>query len=334
MSIDKKITAHDIAKKAGVAQSTLSKVLNNYPYISETTKKKVLKAIEDLNYIPDPVARSMVTGKTKTIGLIVGDIKNPFYSESAKIVFNTARELGFNTIIYEKDLGPIEKSIRDLINRRVDGLLISSVLRNDIFSSDILHEKTPLLFYNQIPNLEDINFVKLNDRKGGFMATEYLIKLGYEEIIYIGGDNRSSTYEERYIGYKEALQHYGLNLKTYSVYTGDLERNRISKFLQDRQNILNRSTSVFCASDAIALDVMAELKNMSINVPADISLMGFGDISISSHPLIELTTISQDIQLMSISATRGLIDILQGKQKIVRKVIEPRLIIRNSTKKL
>ncbi len=331
-----KVTVHDIAKEAGVSQSTVSKVLNNYSTISESTRDKVLKAINDLNFKPDPVARSLVTKKTNTIGLIIGDITNPFYSESSEVILKSAKEFGYVVIIYNTDDEKLETSVNNLIERRVDGIIIASVDRREVVPDELHEVGFPILFYNQVINKNNIHYIKLDDNLGAKMAVNYLCGLGHRQISFISGPINRSTYYNRYVGYKSALKQNGLNFEKKMVHIGDMDQCVIEHFIGKLLNSDNRPTSFFAASDVIALRIIAALLKFGLKVPEDISVVGFGDITFSSHPLINLTTVSQKVSEMSKIALKNIISIIENEEGIKPKpvILEPELVIRGTANKL
>lgn len=325
-----KTTVNDIAKHAGVAQSTVSKVLNNYPHVNKDTKRRVLDAIEELHFRPDPIARSLVTNRSNTIGLIVSDISNPFYSESSKIILEYAKEIGYSVIIYNSGKDNIKESIQNLYDRRVDGVLIASIRRKEMIPKELQERNFPVLFYNQIIDKKKIDYVNIDDEYGATIAVEHLIEFGHNKIAYISGPINRSTYYNRYVGYKNTLAIKGIPVDKNLIYVGDTDINILNKQLD---NILEfKPTSIFASSDAIAFDVLSILLNRGLRVPDDISVIGYGDTSFSSHAYVNLTTISQNIVKMSKIALEEIISIIEKKNlpKCINITLKPELIVRGT----
>lgn len=331
-----KVTVFDIAKKAGVSQSTVSKVLNNYSQIKESTRDKVLQAIKELEFTPDLVARSMATNKSQTVGLILGDIANPFYSETAKVIISEAREKGYDVIVSDTnyDTLNLEKSIRNLMARRVDGILIASIDRDNTYVKDIYQSGFPIMIYNRKPDDDDINFVVLNNQKGSHLAVNHLVELGHRRISFISGSTKYSTFHQRYIGYKKALVENGIQYDAELVYNRELSYESIYEFTSKVLEKENRPTCFFAATDSLAISVMDSLIRMNIQIPNDISVIGFDNINISSSPLINLTTISQHKSTMAKLALENLLLLINEDKTIDRPIqimVEPELIIRKTT---
>lgn len=332
-----KVTVYDIAKKSGVSQSTVSKVLNNYSQVKESTRAKVMQAIKELEFTPDLVARSMATNKTQTIGLVVGDIANPFYSETAKVIISEARERGYDVIISDTDHETfnLENLIKKLLARRVDGILIASLLeRNDIIATKIYNSGFPIMLYNRQTEDDHNHYVVLNNEKGSRLAVNYLVSLGHKRISFLSGSTKYSTFNERYQGYINALKDNGIAFDESLVYTGDLSYDKIFEYTRDTLATENKPTCFFAASDSLAINVMDALTRMNFHIPKDISVIGFDNIQIASSKLINLTTISQNKFEKAKLALEKLLLLINKEHPIdqpIQITLEPELIIRQST---
>ncbi|WP_303968605.1 LacI family DNA-binding transcriptional regulator [Sporosarcina ureae] len=331
-----KVTVIDIAKKAGVSQSTVSKVLNNYPTISKETRTKVLDAIKELDFHPDLVARSLVSKKSKTIGLIVGDISNPFFSETSKVVIKNAREQEIDVIISDTDyrLENLESALRNMVGRRVDGILVASVDRRDTVTTDLARKGFPIVLFNRHTDDKGTPYVVLDNERGSWLAVDHLVNLGHKRIAYISGSLSFSTFQQRFEGYKKALTDYDIQIDHQIVYNGNADDEEIRRFLKKTLSLKNRPTSLHAATDRIAMIVMDQLTEMGLSVPDDFSVVGFDDIDIASNPHISLTTISQNKREMSQLALEKLLNIINENDDDYpyQIILEPELIIRSTTK--
>lgn len=333
-----KVTVIDIARKAGVSQSTVSKVLNDYPEISEITREKVLKAIKELDFYPDLVARSLVSKKSKTIGLVVGDISNPFFSETSKVVISKAREQGIDVIISDTDyrLENLEWAIRNMVGRRVDGILVASVDRRDTVTTNLAKKGFPIVLFNRHTDDKGTPFVVTDNELGSWLAVDHLVRLGHKKIAYISGSLHFSTFYQRYEGYKKALQNHGLSNEPRFVYSETTEIEQIKNFLKDILSMEVKPTSLYAASDQIAMNVINALKEIGLDVPRDFSVIGFDNIDVASNPYINLTTVSQNKQKMTELALEKLLNIINEKEDNLpfQLILEPELIIRSTTKRI
>jgi LacI family transcriptional regulator len=331
------INAYDVAKKAGVSQSTVSRVLNNYPHIKEETKKKVLSAIKELNFTRDEIARSLAEKKTRTIGLIIGDITNPFYAETSSIIMKRANDQNYNVIIsytdYQND--NLDQAIQTLIGKRVDGIIIGSIDRTNKRIKELYESGFPIILYNSpVDDHKHANYVVLNNEKGAFLATEHLIQLGHEKIAFVSGPDRFLNLYHRHIGYVNALKKYNIPYYESLVYKGELSFQEIITFVITLLFTHNRPTAIFAGSDQIALTIMDAAAKQGLKIPEDLSIIGYDNIHFSANQLISLTTVSQNMVTMASLALENLLLLIEGKE-IVEKALQielaPELIIRKTT---
>jgi LacI family transcriptional regulator len=331
-----RVSAYDVAKKAGVSQSTVSRVLNNYPFIKEETRKKVLEAIEELGFTRDEIARGLAQKRTNTIGLIVGDIVNPFFAESTGVIMKQASEMGYDVVICNTNHQDalLEKSIQTLIGKRVDGMIIASTNKHNKQIEQLYQSQFPVVLYNTALDSDEMNYVIVDNEKGAYIATEHLIQLGHRKIAFIAGPSTFYAMVQRMNGYKRALESYNLPLEEAFVYQDIFSYEKVFDFttgilLQD-----NRPTSFFAVSDQMALAVLDAVTKLNLRVPEDVSIIGFDDINIASNTYIGLTTIAQHKEKMAALALQKLIDLIQGEEMEstpIQIVLEPELMIRKTT---
>jgi LacI family transcriptional regulator len=331
-----RITADDVAMKAGVSQSTVSRVLNNYPFIKDSTKEKVLSAINELGFTRDEIARSLVEKKTRSIGLIVGDISNPFFAESAGVIIEQAQKLEYDVVICNTnhDDENLDKSINNLIGKRVDGILVASVNRNDNKIKQLHDKGFPIVLYNSSIDYSMANFVVIDNIKGARLAVNHLVELGHKKISYIAGPFKYLTTYQRFVGYKEALLQHGIPYEQDFVYNGEFSYRRIFEFTKELLNKKNRPTAFLAVSDQMALAILNAAASLNMEIPKDLSVVGFDDISLASNHFIGLTTVSQHMENMASLALEKLIDLIDGKTDPfvpVQIILEPELKIRKTT---
>jgi len=331
-----KVTENDIAKMAGVSQTTVSRVLNDHPSVKDSTRQKVLSAIKEIGFTPDPIARSMVTNRTGTIGLIVGDISNPFYAETAKIIIGIARINGYDVILCDTDhdSDSLQKEIKMLLNRRVDGIMIASVNRWDTYVSELYKTGFPIILFNRTTDDSKLHSVILDNERGAQIAVSHLVNLGHKRISFISGPSKYSTFYQRLEGYKLALEKHYLPFTEEMVFHENLSYKEIEKFVRNIFSINDPPTSFFASSDHMAIFVMNAVARIGLKVPEEISIIGFDDIDISSNPYINLTTISQQKKKMAISALEILLSLIENEEpmkKPIQVTIAPELIIRGTT---
>lgn len=332
--MEKRVTIKEVAKHAGVSPATVSRVLNNYEFISQEKKEKVVKAIKELNFEPNEIARSLITKKAKTIGLVVDDISNPFFSEASKLVIYNARQLGYEVLIYdtsgEEDMKHISKF---LMNRNVSGVLVGSVSRFDKSFEKLVNAEIPVVYFNRKPERAKSFSVTMDNKKATKMAIGYLVQKGHSRIAFIGGPFEFSTYHDRYQGYYESIVEFGLKYDTDIVLKGRPTSEDIQEFVTKILSSKNRPTAIIASSDQMAITVLAAIANNNFSVPEGVSVIGFDNITISSNPYIGLTTISQQKSKMLEIALDTLIQLIEKGQNEVpaEVIIQPKLITRKTT---
>jgi LacI family transcriptional regulator len=336
--MQRKITIKDIARMANVSHTTVSRALNNKSRIKNETKEKILSIAEKLNYRPDFIARSLVMRRTKTLGLVITTIANPFYTELAQGIETTAIILGYNIILCSTnyDLSSEKKFIDMLRSKGVDGIIFTSAHMGDPNILELVEEGFPIILVNRRtyhPMVkEKVDYVGVDNNLGGFLAIEHLIKLGHKRIGVIGGSSESSVGFERLEGGKKALATYGLNVIGDYFLEGDFLKGSGyhggKKFLK----MSEPPTGVFATNDYMALGTYQAIVEEGIKIPEEIALIGFNDIEFTSMKGIELTTIGQKKYEMGALAVKTLVERVEGGKTGSPKeiILEPELIIRKT----
>jgi LacI family transcriptional regulator len=336
--MEKKITIKDIARMTNVSHTTVSRALNNKSRIRKETKEKILSIAQSLNYQPNFIARSLVMKRTKTLGLVITTISNPFYIELAQGIEATARGLGYNIILCSthSDLLTEKQHINILRSKGVDGIIFTSAHMGDPNIIALVEEGYPIILVNRRtyhPAVrEKVDYVGVDNILGGFLAVEHLIKLGHKQIGIIGGSSESSVGFERLEGGKKALEAYELEphpdyfLEGNFLKTSGYERGK--QFVK----MANPPTAIFAANDYMALGAYQAIVEEGFDVPQKMALIGFNDIEFSGMKGIELTTIGQKKYEMGALAINTLVDTIEGRKVGPSRaiILEPELIIRKT----
>ncbi|KOR85945.1 hypothetical protein AM233_19350 [Bacillus sp. FJAT-22058] len=333
----KRVTTEDVAKIAGVSQSTVSRVLNDYPYIKKNTRDKVLAVINELGFTRDEIARSLVEKRTKSIGLILGSISNPFFAETAEVIIERAQELKYDVIVYNtghKDEN-LEQAINLLIGKRVEGIILTSVSKNYTEKIKKLHDNGfPVLLYNSFLDIKDVNFIVMDNNKGARLAVQHLIKLGHKKIAKISGPSKYLATYERTVGYKEEMMENGYEIDEGLIFNSEFSYDKIYSFTKKLLKKKDRPTAIIAASDQMALAVLDAASSLNLKIPADLSVVGFDNIRLSANEFIGLTTISQQMDQMSLTALEKLIYLIENKEKSSSSIqifLKPELMVRKTT---
>jgi LacI family transcriptional regulator len=324
------VTLKDIAKVAGVSYATVSRALSNHPDVNDETRDKIKKIAKEMKYTPDPSARGLKGKNTNTIALVVPDISNPFFSELTLGVESYANENGYSVFLCNTnwDYNREKTYIDILIAKRVDGIIISPVLENALHHTKL---RIPLVYITEGPKYDDIYYVGIDNKMGAILGVEYLIKLGHKDIVYVGGAEKTSANRERFEGFKETMEKYGLKVNANHHTSNSFSRESGYKVAMEILIKDKIPTAVFAVNDIVALGVIQAIEEFGLNVPSDISVIGFDDISFSSMHRIKLTTISQPKLEIGKMSTEILIDLLNNKDVAEKnKILKPNLVIRNT----
>jgi LacI family transcriptional regulator len=337
--MQKKVTIKDIARIAQVSHTTVSRALNDKCRIRDETKEKILSIAKELHYRPDFIARSLVSRRTKTLGLVITTIANPFYNELAQGIEATARGLGYSIILCcaHSDLS-IEKQYIDMLRSRgVDGIILTSACIEDPNIGALAEEEFPIILVNRRtyhPTVkEKVDYVGVDNILGGFMAVEHLVKLGHTRIGVIGGSTESSVGFERLEGGKKALEAYGIEKKDKYFLEGDFLKESGYRGGQQFLRMAEPPTAIFAANDYMAMGVYLGISEKGVKVPEEMALIGFNDIEFAGMIGIELTTVGQKKFEMGALAVKTLVENIEGgdtKPATKEILLKPELIIRKT----
>lgn len=324
-----KWTIKDIAKKAGVSITTVSRVLNRKEEgMSAQTREKVLRVIEELEYQPNRLARGLVTKQSKLIGLIVPTISNPFFPELCRGAEDEANKHGYSLVICNSDTSAEkeERYIKILKEQQVDGIILSS---QSGLSSTSLNMLLKNMHYVQLDRMEKekVSGVRLDNEEGGYLAGQHLIQLGHKKMACITGPDAIRNSRDRVNGFKRALNEAGL--EPAIIREGDFSLDSAYKHAREILKDGNVS-AIFTCNDMMACGVYRSAHEMGVRIPEDISVVGFDDIPLISALIPKLTTIRQDTYMMGRKSAELLIQQIEdGKTDFT--IFSPTLVVREST---
>lgn len=326
----------EIAAHAGVSQATVSRVINNKPNVREETRRRVLKVIDELGYVPNAEARSLVTRRTNKIGLIVSDIVNPFYPELVESVEGLARESGYVTLLCNTQRDPSKDQIyaRFLIEQRVAGVLFTSITPRSGAPEQLMQAGIPFVFVNRYLKGLAVPSVLTDNESGAYRMTQYLLDLGHSRIAFIRGLPNTTTSQDREAGYRRSLMDHGFKAENVYLERGDYIREAAYEATSRLLQLPVPPTAIFCANDCMAFGALDAAWDAGVRVPEDLSVVGFDNIPLSSLRAISLTTMEQPMAKMARRALEILLDLIEGKELLqdsVIEVYEPELIVRRTS---
>lgn len=334
------VTIKDIAKIAGVSHSTVSRSLNDSPLISTETKEKIKKIAWEMGFEFNANARGLITKKTGTIALIYPeDFEkfniNLFFGSLQSDIRKTLEREGLDVIVaFPKNRFTGESNIQQLINRKkVDGFVIVHSQIDHYDLSYLKDSQIPFVFLHHKPNdniVDEADFYYTDHFKGGYLAAEHLIQLGYRHIICITNDGEE--FVMRLEGYKAALQDYGFEVEEQLIFQGDFTFKSGYDIVKQNHRLIRKSGAIFAQSDLMALGAIEALKQLNIQVPGEVAVVGYDNIELGSYFSPTLTTIHQPREELAALACERLVNLLscQKRQTNVVKAIPPVLVIRKS----
>ncbi len=331
-------TIKDVAKLAGVSTTTVSHVINKTRFVAETTQEKVMKAVDELNYAPSAVARSLKCNSTRTIGMLVTQSTNLFFSEVISGVESYCYRQGYTLIlcntggIYEKQ----RDYIRMLAEKRVDGILVMcSDFTEELNEMLNRHTNIPKVIMDWGPESSQADKIMDNSEEGGYIATKYLIDNGHTDIACLSGHFDKLACKERILGFRRAMAEANLSVNEDWILEGNFECDTAVLVADKITAMEKRPTAVFCFNDTMALGLMSRLQQNGIKIPDDISVIGYDNIELAEYFSPPLTTIHQPKRRVGKNAFEILLERIKDKDHEKRIFeMQPELMIRNTVKKL
>ena len=330
----------DIARDLGVSVITISKVLRNHPDVGDETRERVLARVKELDYRPNLAARSLATGRTYLVGLVVPDLLHPFFAEIAKSLSEVLRESGYYLIVSSSDEDPDleEQEINQLLARRLDALIVASCRSTVDMFFRIEKQKTPYILIDRALPALSANFVGVDDEAVGVLATEHLIEIGCKRIAHIRGPETSPGVK-RLEGYKHALRQNDLKVVDdyiISEPTGDIEtRRRGAEAMRQLLSLKARPDGVFCFNDPMAMGAMNYALDQGVRIPEDLAIIGCGNLHYDDALSVPLSSINQHSRRIGQESARLALGILNSKipPMLENVVLQPELIARKSTQR-
>lgn len=312
------VSSIDVAKKAGVSQATVSRVLNTPDKVGALTRKKVLRAIDELHYIPDSNARSLVQNKSQTIALISGPLHNPFFVDSTAEIVHFADEAGYKVNVHFIEDEHVAKVYDTALRNKIDGLILSCMLLDDPIVNKLEQIGLPYISFNRRHKNKG-SYVEIDNYQAGAMAFQHLHNLGHQNILWLGASKVVSTFRFRFEGFREAFFQSKKSLSSSTNYNA-INFNRLDK--PDIFDVLshlhqrNKMPSAICAAtDAMAIDTINCLLALDYRIPEDISVMGIDNVAFCRSPLIQLTSVgTHQAKDLAIVAIKKLFTMIEEQQ--------------------
>lgn len=329
------VNSRDIAREAGVSQSTVSRALRGDPRVADETRAKIVEAAERLRYTPNLAARSLITNRTRTIGVVVADITNPFYPALVEVLHDEFSLSGYRTVLFNErtDAGGADEVLPQLAGRAVDGLVFTSATLGSRWADAFSTRGLPVVMLNRYVDEAPVDRVVSDNYGGGVLAAHFLAgELGHRRIALIAGPENTSTSRDREAGFRTALGELGVEFEDSLRRVGDYSHQSGYQWCLDLLASEPRPTAIFCGNDVIALGAIDAARRLGVTVPAEVSILGFDDIEMASWEVFSLSTIQQPLPRMAKVAARMLIDRLEHANGPPHRVVAfPTHLVRRDT---
>jgi Transcriptional regulators len=328
-----KYTIQDVARELGVSCSTVSRAIHNSQGVSEEVRKKILTFAEQVGYFPNTVARNSDTGRLNVISLILGDIRNPFYSDLVFYIQKTLSENGYLLTVFSSEYDEADEVKYIRLSERFNfaGLILLTA-RTEKIKDELKKVSIPVVLVNRILDDFQADSVLMDNFKAGYMATMHLIDWGHSRIGYIHGQKNSSASEQRYLGYCQAMRNFGLTINDEDVFEGDLKMEAGYAIAKKIARAEHAPSGIVISNDMAAIGFLAGCKEENIPIPQSLSVVSFDNIQFSSLANIQLTTVSQHVENMGRNAAELMLNRLSDPKCSIRRIIlDPELIVRKTT---
>ncbi len=325
----KNISIEDVARRAGVSITTVSRVINKLPTVTKNNRARVEEAIRFFKFRPNLSAQQLAKGRSNAVGLVIPRYEGVFYSfyamEIIRGVGSICEQLKLDLLLHLTEG-------KELLNTsNVGGIIFADIIENRLQLENVLEEKVPCIIINNIMEDLPVNYIAIDNLKGAKIAVDYLLELGHRNIATITGGLIGQAARERLEGYKLALKQKNIPLKEEYIEKGDYSRRSARAATQKLLELKEPPTAIFASSDDMAQEAISVIMEKGKKVPEDISVIGFDDNPASLYGPVSLTTIKQPLFLMAQQAVKELNSIIQGKRKIaLKEILPPELIVRES----
>jgi DNA-binding LacI/PurR family transcriptional regulator len=328
-----KVTAMDVARLAGVSQSAVSRVFTHGASASKATVEKVRSAAQQLGYRPDPLARAMITGRTRIIGLVVAYLENQFYPVALELLSRALQARGYHVLVFmaENSTERVAEVMQELLDYQVDGIITASVAMTNDLTTRCSAAGIPIVMFNRGQDDDRLSEVTSDNIAGGRRAARHLIETGHRRIAHVMGWQGSSTGRDRAEGFRQALRDEGL--EPFAMIDGMYSRDVASDAVRAMFSGNEKPDGIFVSSDHMAFAIMDTLRfELGLSIPDDVSVVGYDDVPMAAWPSFNLTTIRQPVRRMVEATVDILLNQIEGESAPNRIRIDGPLVKRGSVK--
>lgn len=334
MAAPTKATSRDVARRAGVSRSAVSRVFTPGASVSEEMSRKVRKAATELGYRPNVLARSLITGNSRIIGILVAYLDNYFYPQAIQALSRQLQDEGYHVLMFMADslTADLDGTLREILDYQVDGLILASVAMGSGLAEQCQEAGVPVVLFNRTQPGAAMSSIASDNVAGGRLLAEFLLAGGHRRIGYIAGWEGASTQSDREAGFIAGLTAGGARLHSREV--GDFTTERAELAARKMFDRPDRPDAVFVANDHMAFAVMDVLRSeLGLDVPGDVSVVSYDDVPPAAWKAYDLTTMRQPTRAMAHATVSTLLHQMSGEQpEPVRMALESTLMVRTSAR--
>lgn len=329
-----RVTSVDVARRAGVSQSAVSRFFTPGSSVSKKMAEKIRLAADELGYRPNILARSLITGRSQIIGLVVAYLENYFYPEVVERLSKTLQVEGYHVLVFISSLTSdnTEQIMQEIFDYQVDGIVLASVSMSSELAARCHAAGVPVVLFNRKQDDDRLSAVTSDNHAGGQILADHLVALGHRRIGYVAGFEGASTQRDREKGFREGLQRHGFDLAAREV--GNFKYEEAQAAARRMFDVARPPEAVFVCNDHMAFAVMDVLRfELGMRIPQDVSVVGFDDVPPARWPAYNLTTFRQSVDDMVAETVAILLDSINLKKTAPRQIVlEGELVVRGSSR--
>ncbi|CCH76303.1 Transcriptional regulator, LacI family protein [Nostocoides japonicum T1-X7] len=322
------VTSHDVARLAGVSQTTVSRALRNVPGVPAATRDRVTRAAEALGYVPNQLGRSLVNRATRRIAMVM-DLGNPLSPSLLTPVHDALAASGYQTLLFAEHRGRMD-ALEGLFDRSVDGAILSTVTLDSRLPYELERHHTPFVYLNRLSDLVERDSVSADDAGGSAQVARMLLDVGHRDFGLLLGPEMTSTSRDREAGFTAVLAQHHLAVPPEWIARTDFTEASGRAAFDEVMSAPQRPTALFCANDWMAVGALNRARELGIRVPEDLTIVGFDDLPVAGWATINLTTVANPVEDSSVAAAKALLHRLEvGPDEAYVHVVSPtRLVLR------
>jgi LacI family transcriptional regulator len=328
-------TSWTVAREAGVSQSTVSRALRGDPRVREQTRRRVEEAAQRLGYVPNSLASSFASRSTRTLGVVVSDLTNPFFPHLLTPIHDELQLMGYRMVLFTErtDLPAGQEALGRLLGRSIDGVLVTTATLRSPLADALSARGLPLVLLNRYIDGLDVDRVISDNRGGAFSGARHILQLGHRRIGVIRGPSNTSTSRDRMLGLTDAMTAEGLTLDPVLVREGTYSHESGYQHGRDLLRLADRPTAIVCGNDIVAFGALDAARSLGVRVPEDVSILGFDDIPMAAWEVFQLSTLRQPLVDMARTAARMLVERVENGEDVGpgREHVFPATLVKRST---